>query len=458
MRLARHVLGTLRAVLPESGATVLVAVSGGVDSVVLLHLLHGMAGPLRITLHAAHLNHALRGAEADRDQACVADLCTRLGVPLHTATIKPERRPGESPQAAARRVRYGFLGQAAAACGATHLATAHHRDDLAETVLMRLLAGAGLAGLAGMAGQAGAPGLPVGVTLIRPLLDIPKADLLAHARARAIPFGEDASNQSPRYPRNRVRRDLLPALEAVYPGAAATLARQAALLADEDALLARLAEDAAARVVTRDGADLLLDRGALAALHPALARRVLHRLLAARLARPASAHVAAVLALAAGPSGRATDLPHGLTAVAEAKLIRIAAGPPPTAPAEGGEVTLALPGITPLPWAGLAIEARPAPAMPEGDGWLLFTVDGPLTARPRRPGDRFCPAGMGGHSQTLKDFLISRKVPRRARDRVALLCADGALLWVAGLRADGRRLAAAPGPGVVAVRITPAPG
>jgi tRNA(Ile)-lysidine synthase len=439
-RLAGSVRRALRASDLRPGDGLLVAVSGGVDSVVLLHLLQGLAPGAGLRLAAAHLDHGLRGAESAADAAFVVALCERLNVPLLAARRTVHRRPGESLQAAARRVRYRFLRAAVRRSGARAVATAHHADDLAETVLMRLLAGAGSAGLAAMARPR--PGL------LRPLLDHPKGDLIAYAEARSLTFREDGSNRDPKYARNRLRTEVLPALAAVQPNVVAALGREARLLADEADFIARAAAEAWKSIGDAGGpagtpglpaGATTLARAGLAALHPAVARRLVADLVARLPGRRGTAAVEAVLDLARGPSGRVADLGGGVRAEARYGLLVLAPARAERDP-DAGAVTLRVPGLTPVPWAGLSIEAAYR-AADGAKGWIYVDPEAvtlPLVARPRRAGDRFRPAGMGGRSRSLKRLLIDRKVPRDARDRVCLVVAPEGIVWVVGLRQDGR--------------------
>src|SRR5262245_19723142 len=202
------------------GDSVLVAVSGGPDSVALLHALAGLRAECGLTLTAGHVHHGLR-PEADRDAEFVRGLAARLGCPVAVAAVRLPQRPGRSPEAAARAARYAALGRMARAAGASRIAMAHTADDQAETVLMRLLEGAGPRGLAGIPIRRG----PV----IRPLLEVDRAAVLAYLAAHGLPWVEDATNRDTKLLRNRIRHELLPLLGAHgWPRLPAALRRTAA--------------------------------------------------------------------------------------------------------------------------------------------------------------------------------------------------------------------------------------
>ncbi|MDH4229187.1 MAG: tRNA lysidine(34) synthetase TilS [Nitrospirota bacterium] len=424
------------------GGRVLVALSGGLDSVVLLHLLVDLA-PLRgVKVSAAHLHHGLRGAEADRDQSFCVGLCARLGVKLMTERREVRRQSGESPHTAARRVRHAFLREAAAACGAERIATAHHADDQGETMLLRLASGTGSGGLSGMARQNG--------PLIRPLLGETRAALEQYAREHGLTHVEDSSNRDQRYPRGRIRHQVMPVLRALNPAIATTLSRTAGLLADDHAWLEEAASGHYAELARPIPGGLRMDAARLASLPPALARRVLRRALGELAGRPPHlTHVEALRDLFRKGGGRHLDLPGGVRADARSGSLWLTT---PGAPATqtpnsrtqqtASAVPLQVPGETPVPWAGLAIEARTGGAgLAPDDGWVWFDVaafSGPLVVRSRRPGDRFCPAGMGGRHKKLQDYFIDTRVPRPQRDRVPLVEAPEGLLWVVGMRQDAR--------------------
>ena len=436
-------------------ALLMVAVSGGPDSLALLHLLCGLRDAGGPALHVAHLDHGMRGAQARAEAAAVVATCAAWGVP---ATIAQRDVPtlartgGEGLQAAARRARYAFLATTALALGAHAVAVAHQADDQAETVLLHLLRGAGLAGLRGMRAvvpwaEWGAPfgHLGANCALMRPLLTTPRAELVAYCAQHGLAPADDPSNRSPHYARTRVR-GLLPALAGENPQLVAALGRTAQVCADDydfmqgqlDAVWPGLA------VETPDA--IMLRREGWQALHPALQRYALRRA-AARLGTPALSlpQIEAARATAARP-GRSLALGRTLRLEVEHAGLRFVrpdrarrTDEPQLADAT---VPLVAPGATPLGGWVCVVGAAP-PATP--DRWWVAldatALDGPLALRRRRPGDRFRPAG-GVGSRKLQDFFVDRKVPRALRDAWPILTTPGAIVWVAGLRADARFLAA----------------
>lgn len=288
---------------PPTGRVV-VAVSGGADSLALLHALRTAATRLRIDVAAAHFNHRLRGVAADEDEEFVRDACRRLGVPL-TVERATEVIRGAGLEAAARRARYAFLRSAAADFGAVRIATAHTLDDQAETVLMRLMRGSGADGLRAIRFRRG--------PIVRPLLECTRAAVLDYLAAADIEFRVDASNEDRRFLRNRVRHDILPVLDAINPRVRGALARGAAVLQAEADLLDRL--------VRRRLADLSDTNGALSAagmqrLPVAVRRRVARAWLRRNgVRRPAFEHVETVAALAQAGRGTRAALPGGRFAV-----------------------------------------------------------------------------------------------------------------------------------------------
>ncbi|HET7037127.1 MAG TPA: tRNA lysidine(34) synthetase TilS [Thermomicrobiaceae bacterium] len=267
------------------GGRVVAGFSGGVDSLVLLHLLQQLharqAGPEPLALH---VDHGLRPeSAADAERAC--ERAREVGVPCRVTVVDVARWGAAAigVEAAARAARYAALADEVRRVEAAAVAMGHNRDDQAETVLLRLLRGAGLEGLAAMrtVSRRAVPrspgGEPIELAIVRPLLETPRAEIAGYAAAHGLRPVEDPSNAEAAFRRNRVRHELLPLAEALAPGARATIARTAGLLADDAALLTQLAAEAVATVLRQDGAALLLSREPLLALPLALQRRVLLR-------------------------------------------------------------------------------------------------------------------------------------------------------------------------------------
>ena len=319
--------------LPEGGAepgaaggTLLVAVSGGADSIALLHFLvaeRARAGRPE-SLAAAHVNHGVRGADADADAAFVRARAVEWGVPYFEATLTPGAG-GAASEDALRRARYAALVALAAEAGASCTATAHTADDQAETVLFRMARGAGLRGLAGMPVK----GRVYGLAVVRPFLDATREQVLDYLRRHAVAFREDATNEGLRPARNRIRHDILPRLEAgVSAGVRKALLRQAALFRDADEYLeleARRHLEAA--VVGREEGKITL--AAIRLLdYPKLLRTYVFRCAVQELNGAirdfTTAHLDALLSLVTQSSGRSIDLPHGLVARRERGRIVLA--------------------------------------------------------------------------------------------------------------------------------------
>jgi tRNA(Ile)-lysidine synthase len=424
------------------GARVVAAVSGGGDSVALFHLLRELAASGHVVLAAlAHLNHQLR-PEAERDEAFCRALADAAGVPCDVARVAVAAAAAagrQSVEVAGRDARYAFFEQVRASRAAHAVAVAHTRDDQAETVLLRLLRGAGTRGLRGA--------LPARGGIVRPLLSCGRDDLRAHLAARGAAWLEDATNADPTILRNRIRHDLLPRLVRDYqPGAARVLARTAELASDDDAYLTAAAHTAAAVVSSKEAGGRMVQTAALLALPPAIGRRVVQLLL-----REAGATRAVRLAdvervLAGCRNAQAEVCRVAGVAVerfsTDAVLINRGGG---LARQPLASRTLAVPGYVDVPECGAGwrlraegpIKKERAP-QPSRHRILLDAAlgPGPFTVRGRLPGDRLRPLGLGG-SKSLQDLFVDRRVPRGERDRIpVVLDATGRIVWVVGVALD----------------------
>jgi tRNA(Ile)-lysidine synthase len=420
------------------GARVLVAVSGGPDSVALLHVLQRLAPEWGLDLGVAHFDHGLRGEASREDTRFVADLARDLDLPFYSGegdVRKLARAEKISSQMAARRLRLNFLTRVRQDRSYDLVALGHTADDQVELFFLRLLRGAGSQGLKGMW-----PRTPEG--LVRPFLCVGKEVVLAWLQHEKLAYREDLSNLSRRYLRNRVRLDLLPHLERDYnPSLKAAVWRLMAILQEDERLLADTAAQVfndVGRWITPECAALTIPR--LLALSPALQRRLLRQTVGHFLSHQeiTSTQVENLVALAQGKkSGGMIDWENCLVARAgqELHFSRPLLAPP-------GPHAAILSGIGVMEsetgWRLQARElAEPLPARrPESATvvWLSKEqVSFPLSLRSVEPGDRFWPAGAPG-AKKMQDFLVDAKIPRWLRPHLPLVTSGDEIIWVPGLR------------------------
>lgn len=434
--------------LLPAGSRVAVALSGGADSVALLFALREIAAAERFQVAGAvHLNHQLRGADADADAEFCRDLAARLQVPIEIEQVdvaQLAREMGASVEHAAHIARHAFFDRAAARLGATAVAVAHTKDDQAETFLLRLLRGAGPRGLSGIHPRAG--------IVVRPLIETSRADARDFLRAANITFREDATNADLSIPRNSIRHTLLPLLDVVFaPGIVDILDREAAIAREDADYLEGAAEAAAARLISQTTRGVELDAQAVMAEPPAIARRVI------RLAQQMAAGPDRFIGFDAGETVRRfvvskstgqLDLPgHRVNRRGGSLVLTGSRGREKPAPAADFMYQLAVPGQIAVPEAACAISADTS-AVPAGrsarEVWHLVgrsdeaviearRLAGPLAVRNRRPGDTFRPLGLHGR-KTLQDFFVDAKIDRFEREKTPVIVdSAGQIVWVAGL-------------------------
>ncbi|NKB71124.1 MAG: tRNA lysidine(34) synthetase TilS [Candidatus Latescibacteria bacterium] len=423
----------------EPGHGMVVAVSGGVDSMVLLDLLYRLQGELRMGLHVAHLDHQLR-IESAADGEFVAHSARERGLPYTVESrdvADCARANGWSLEDAGRRLRYQFFEQVAVASGSVLIALGHHADDQAETVLWRLLRGSGTTGLSAME--------PVRQDrYIRPLLTFERAAIERYATESKVGFRQDESNADTRFVRNRVRAGLIPYLKRSYnPNIIQVLNRTANVLREEDRLLEELAQTALEAVVcARSVGKFVLDAGLILDYHIALQRRVAKLVLQGLSACEGPfdfAHVEALLQIWRQPDSGLRQLAGDIWAQRAGGRILLRRG---RSKAVAG--LLRVPGQTFIPERQLVLNCRLlAGENPDqvkaslGGQKAAFDADsfsGELAFRSLRPGDRFRPLGMGGHEKKLSDFLVDSKVPRISRDEILLVTCNKEIVWVVGMR------------------------
>ncbi len=431
--------------LLPAGSRVAVALSGGADSVALLHVLLELATDEHFQVAGVvHLNHQLRGPESDADELFCRQLASSRGLPAHVerADVAARARTEHiSIEHAGHLARHEVFERAAAGLGATRVAVAHTRHDQAETFLLRLLRGAGPRGLGGMRPEWG--------IVIRPFIETSRDDVRAFVREKGLAFREDASNADVSIPRNRIRHELLPLLEERFaPGVVDVLDRDAAIAREDAEYLDEAARIAAARIVSRAGRAVELDGDLLMREPAAIARRVI------RLAQQSISGdrfvgfeaTEAVLRFAVSKSTGQLDLPgHRVNRRGRYLVLTSSRGRETPPPAPEFSYPLEVPGQVRVPEAGCAISATSA-AVPAGgspaDVWRLAGTDlavleagalaPPLSVRNRRPGDSFRPLGLHGHKK-LQDLFVDKKVGRVEREITPVIVdSTGRIVWVAG--------------------------
>jgi tRNA(Ile)-lysidine synthase len=456
--------------LLSTGETVVVGVSGGPDSLCLLHVLCRLRAEYDLRLHVAHLHHGLRGADADADAEFVRALAGDWGLPCTVEQADVPALAAEhrlAVEEAARRARYAFLIRVAGTVGSRTIAVGHNADDQVETVLMHWLRGSGLAGLRGMLpdsalaetrlAQSPSPNLH----LIRPLLEVTRTDIQAYCDLNGLEPRFDRSNLDTTYFRNWLRHEVIPLLAGHNPNVQEVLRRSARVIAGDYALLRSLLEEAWPQVVVEEEAHRIgFDRKAWRALPTGLQRSTLreaiHRLRRG-LRNINFVHVEdAVVVAREGTTGARATLPQGLMLTVGYDRFTVASVHAaevlpdwPLLPAGVEPLPVAIPGVTALPESAwmLRTDCLDRDLLPRGweaneDPWRAYldaqAVGPSLWLRTRQPGDSFQPLGLAGHAVKLNDHFTNQKVPRASRDHLPLLVDGQGIAWVCGLRLDER--------------------
>ncbi len=449
----------------------MVGVSGGPDSLCLLHVLKRLRESYGIELHVAHLDHRIRGSESEGDAAFVAGLAEEWGLPASVEARDVPRLARESKLAieeAARQARYAFLSQVALAVGAKRIAVGHHADDQTETIVMHWLRGAGLAGLRGMLPQTDLGGMrlgaawpdhpPLDLQLIRPLLETTRAEIEAYCRQHGLKPRFDRSNLDTTYYRNRLRHELIPYLESYNPNIREVVRRSAQVIsADYDFLQAELERVWPTVVFSESSEAVTFDLERWRALPTSQQRSTLreavHRL--RRSLRNINwIHIEnALLALMNKPAGTQVTLPQGLMltigyhdfTVADQGYVPEVDWPLLLVEA----LPVAVPGVTELPDSDWYLEAALVGREEVGQDyldnpnpWQAFLdydkTGSELALRQRQTGDCFQPLGLSGHEKSLHAFMIDVKIPRSLRGFVPIVASPRHIVWIAGWRIDER--------------------
>ena len=467
---------------------VVIGVSGGPDSLCLLHLLKTLCREFDLDLTIAHLNHQLRGSDSQADEAFVRDIAARWQLPIFVETssvmdVAAKRK--QSIEETARQLRYAFLWRIAQKVNANKIAVGHHADDQVETVLMHILRGTGLAGLRGIQPKIDIAGLRLDVedipgislqsapNLIRPLLETSRLEIEHYCAAHNLSPRQDTSNQETTFFRNRIRHELIPQLETYNPNIRQVIQRTAKIIAaDIEILNEHIAS--AWRFITKTVSsekieiDLLNWLNLPLAMRRATLRRAIQILQAETYDEtlPYGLHdigfehiETAIEIIEKGTTGAKVTLPQGilltisyqtLTITAQNILFHLQQSDRPQV-MKDQVIKLDAPGVTSLPHTDWQLKAT----LLDGDCFNCLHPDQidrweahldadlvsnvPIFLRSRQPGDTFCPLGLAGHRKKVAEFMIDEKIPAPWRDYIPLLVtANNQILWVCGYRIDER--------------------
>jgi tRNA(Ile)-lysidine synthase len=428
----------------RGGEIVVVALSGGPDSVALVHALDSLKPIYRLALHAAHLEHGLRGEESLEDMKFVESMCRGLGIPITTRRVDVAARASASSlslEAVARQVRYAFLGEVLEETRATKIATGHNANDQAETLLLNLLRGTGIEGLCGIRPA-------IEGTIIRPLIETKREEILLYLKEKNLDFRTDASNEDDSFDRNRVRKSLLPLIEAEFnPRIVDSLVRTASIFSLVSQHLGGEVE-AAMKTCCRPGdGRTTVALEAFAPLPQIVKLFTLYSIVRSLEDDDQVVSfdtLSALLAVAErSRSGSRVDIGSGIVALKEYDTLVVGRD---VAASEPYEVTLAIPGTTRVGQARFVFEVSILAGRPDSADLYrsgqaaYFDFDNltlPLVVRNWREGDKFVPFGLSG-SKKVHDVFIDEKVPVSERSWIPIVCDNAEIIWVAGVRRADR--------------------
>jgi tRNA(Ile)-lysidine synthase len=428
---------------------VLIALSGGPDSVCLLHILKKLQEEFRLDLQSLYVDHGLRPGEAVREIEFCKDLCAKFNLPFLTKKIDVKfyaREKKLNIQEAARELRYRAFEETARELNTEKIALGHTADDQAETLLMRLLRGTGPAGLSGIP--------PVRGKFIRPLIEVQRREIEQYLGEEKIDFIVDSSNLKRDYLRNDIRLSLMPRIKEINPNIVDTLSRTASIFREEERYFEILVAKTLMKLISRKtNSRIELFLSPLAALEKIVLRRTLRRAIdeTAGLRGINFIHIEDIIELVKkGKPGDRLYLPHGIRAIKSYSTLILTSEPP----VRLGVYSLEVPGEIVLKEAGILLHASvlenqeietkdfrtSAPNSHPATTQVLFDIDRlifPLAVRPRKEGDFFYPLGFG-KKKKLQDFFVDEKVPRDERDAIPLIVSGENIIWVVGYRGDER--------------------
>lgn len=430
-------------------ALLLVAVSGGPDSMALLHCLTGLRAELDLVLHVGHVNHNFRGKESDEDAQFVEEAARKLNIPSTIGMADPQahqKKHGISSfEEAAREVRYDFLATVALRHNAKAIALGHTVDDQAETLFMRILRGTSLHGLRGMqeiiswrSPRGGVKGV-----LFRPFLRVTRRDTLTYCREHRIMFRRDATNISPDFTRNRLRQQLFPVLETYNPKVKDSILRLGHSASQTQDYLDQEINSIWPTVSKKMGETVVLDIAKLKTLHPIIQHLIMrqaYREVAGDLRQLTRSHIIQMAGMVYNTSSSRIDLPRGIKLYSGSHQLTLGTNLVESCPFPRlfGEHHLNVPGLTRISgWLIMSETTPPSTQFATDDPLISFfdmdRIGQRLYVRTRVNGDRFRPLGMTNQKK-LQDFYVDQKIPRRWRDRIPLLISEVGILWVVGYR------------------------
>ncbi|OGW56101.1 MAG: tRNA lysidine(34) synthetase TilS, partial [Nitrospirae bacterium RBG_13_43_8] len=426
---------------------VLIALSGGPDSVCLLYILKNLNEGIRLDLHALYVNHGLRPEEAVREIEFCKNLCAMLNLPFLTKCIDVKFYAKEKKlniQEAARELRYRVFEEAARELDAQKIALGHTADDQAETLLMRLLRGTGPAGLSGIP--------PVRGKFIRPLIEVQRKEIEQYLGEERVDFIVDSSNLKRDYLRNEIRLSLMPRIKEINPNIIDTLSRNASIFREEERYFEILVAKALMKLMSRKtNSRIELFLIPLAAMEKIILRRTLRRAIdeTTGLRGINFIHIEDIIELVRrGKAGDRLYLPHGIRAIKGYSTLILTSDPP----VKLDTYTMEVPGEVVLKEAGSLIRATIQESLELEEKDLTLTLESrlstaavfdadrlifPLAVRPRKEGDFFYPLGFG-KKKKIQDFFVDEKVPRDERDAIPLIVSGENIIWVIGYRGDER--------------------
>ncbi|GBE31785.1 tRNA(Ile)-lysidine synthase [bacterium BMS3Bbin05] len=421
----------------STGDRILVALSGGPDSVCLLHILNKVKSDYNLLLYAIYVDHGLRPKETPGEVDFCRALCKSMGVQFEVKEINVNSSPlvkKSGKQGAARALRYKAIAETASELNADKIAVAHHKNDQAETILINLLRGSGMKGLTGIS--------PVRKNIIRPLIDVGKEEIIDYLSNIREGYMVDSSNLGNAYLRNKIRAFIIPELKNLNPGIVETLNRTAEILTQENDYLEMAVTRTMIRLFSRKTESriemFLIPMETIPAV---LLRRILRRTIAeiTELKSLSLRNIEDIIELIKrGKSGDRIYLPNNLRAIRNYSLLVLTTELPSrlkTYSLKAGDDLL-------LRETGLVLKAQISDRQPDSDGKSIAVFDLariylPLTVRARKKGDFFFPAHFG-KKKKLQDFFVDEKVPRDERDSVPLICSGDNIIWVVGYRPDDR--------------------